>query len=64
MGFCPPPIQTGDHAHDRRRFREWLRAREQEATFQLVCLLLGIWLMAAVAATCWLVNLAKTASSM
>ena len=63
MGFCPPPVPTGDHARDRRRFREWLRAREREATLQLVCLL-GIGAMVAVAASCWFWNLAKTATSM
>ena len=63
MGFVPPPVPTGDPARDRRRFRAWLHAREQEATFQLVCLL-GIGLMAAVAASCWLWNLAKTAAGM
>ena len=63
MGFCHPPVPTGDHTRDRRRFSQWLRAREQEATFQLVCLL-GIGAMLAVAATCWLWNLAKIASEM
>lgn len=63
MGFVPPPTLTGNPARDRRRFREWLRAREQEATFQLVCLL-GIGAMLAVAATCWMWNLAKIASEM
>lgn len=52
MGFCPPPVQTGDPARDRRRFREWLRAREQEATFQLVCLV-GIGAMIAAAVLGW-----------
>ena len=63
MGFVPPPVPTGDPALDRRRFREWLRARDREATFQLVCLL-GIVAMMAVAASCWLWNLAKTATGM
>jgi Tfp pilus assembly protein PilN len=63
MGFVPPPPLTDNPARDRRRFREWLRAMEQEATFQLVCLL-GIGAMLAVAATCWFWNLAKTASGM
>jgi hypothetical protein len=63
MGFCPPPCPTGDPTRDRRRFREWLRARDREATFQLVCLV-GIGLMAAVAASCCLWNLAEIATSM
>lgn len=63
MGFCPPPCPTGDPMKDRIRLLEWIRAREQEATFQLVCFL-GIGAMLAVAASCWFWNLAKIATSM
>lgn len=63
MGFVPPPVPTGNPARDRIRFHRWIQEREQEATFQFLCLL-GIGAMVAAASLGWLWNLAEIASSM